>query len=57
MQSVEDHRMMNEQRFETRDNGYQRAEEDRQDFLKKEDRRHKTKMAARERILKNISAE
>jgi hypothetical protein len=49
--------MMNEQRFETRDNGYQRAEEDRQDFLKKEDRRHKTKMAARERILKNISAE
>lgn len=35
----------------------QKAKEERQNFLRREDHRHKTKIAARERILKNISAE
>ena len=55
--SVDAHRTMNDERFYTRDEGLKKAKNDRDDFLKREDRRHRTKLEARERILKNISIE
>ena len=55
--SIEDHRLKNEERFITRDEGLKKAKEDREDFIRREDKRHKKKIMARERILRNISIE
>ena len=41
----------------TRDEGLKKAKYDREDFLRREDKRHKTKILARETILQNISME
>ena len=41
----------------TRDEGLKKAKQDREDFLKREDRRHKSKILARETILQNIAIE
>ena len=41
----------------TRDEGLKKAKQERDDFLRREDRRHKTKILARETILQNISME
>lgn len=41
----------------TRDEGLKKAKQDRDDFLRREDRRHKNKILARETILHNISME
>lgn len=53
--TVEDHRIRNEERFCTRDEGLIRAADQRSEFLKRENTRHKTKVQARERILFSIS--
>ena len=53
--TVEDHRIRNEERFCTRDEGLSRAADQRSEFLKRENTRHKTKVQARERILFSIS--
>ena len=55
--SVEDHRLKNEERFYTRDEGLKKAKDERNDFLRKEDKRHKDKLEAREKILRNISVD
>ena len=55
--SVEDHRNKNEERFYTRDEGLKKAKDERNDFLRKEDKRHKDKLEARDHILRNISVE
>lgn len=52
--AVDDHRSKNDDKFSTRDEGLKRAKHDRDDFLAKEARRHKSKILAREVILKNI---
>ena len=41
----------------TRDEGLKKAKHDREDFLKREDRRHNSKILARETILQNIAIE
>jgi len=50
-------RQMNDERFSTRDMGLKRAKDERNDFLNREQMRQKNHLAARERILHNMSME
>ena len=42
--TIEDHRQMNADRFYKRDEGLKRVSQEREDFLKKEEKRHKNKI-------------
>jgi len=54
---VEDHRLKNQERFATRDEGLRKVAKDHKDFLKREDNRHTSKIEARERILLSMSVD
>ena len=55
LMTVDDHKQRNEERFYTRDEGLQRVEQQRSEFLRREENRHNLKIEARERILFNMS--
>ena len=42
--SIEDHKTKNDERFFTRDEGLMRTKQERDDFLRREDQRHKKKV-------------
>lgn len=56
-ESVEEHRNKNYERFSTRDEQLRRAQDERNQFIRREEHRHNAKLATRERILNNISVE
>ena len=55
--SIEEHRTKNVERFQTRDEGLKKVKDDRAIFLRREEKRHKSHISAREVILKNIKME
>ena len=55
--SIEYHREMNAERFYKRDEGLKQRSQEREDFLRKEDKRHKLKIEQRDKIMKDISLE
>lgn len=55
--TVDDHRRHNVERFSTRDLGLRKEKDAYSNFLKKENKRHTTKVEARERILYNMTVE
>lgn len=57
MNTVEDHKQRNEERFGVCNEGLQRAADQRSQFLKREEKRHKTKVEARDNILLNMSVD
>ena len=48
---------MNAERFWKRDEGLRKVSQEREDFLRKEEKRHKLKVEQRDKIIKDISLE
>ena len=55
--TIEDHRQMNADRFYKRDEGLKRVSQEREDFLRQEEKRHKKRIEQRDKIIKDISLE
>ena len=54
---IEDHRQMNAERLYKRDEGLKQRSQEREDFLRREELRHKKKIEQRDQIFKDISLE